>query len=157
MLQDKETTPEEQWPYSTNTHRQCRWGYMSIGVGMSAKRVKKNYWVDDDINDEIDKVLDIADVDSRSAFVNKAIRFYIGFLKTDYAESYLLNTLSSVLHSSLDFAESRINDQLYKMSVELSMLNRIVGYGMRLTEDDIEKIRAISVEEIREIRRISEI
>lgn len=118
---------------------------------MSAKRVKKNYWMDEGINEEIDKVLDIADVSSRSEFVNTAVRFYIGFLKTEYAEKYLMSTLSSVLHSSLDLTESRINDYIYRMSVELAMLNRIVAYGKNLTEEEIETIRMISEKEIKEL------
>jgi len=102
--------------------------------------------------DFIKNNLELANATSENDFIKMAVSFYMGFLKTQDAEMYLLRTFSSVLHSSLDLSESRINDQLYKMSVELSMLNRIVGYGKRLTEEDIETIRAISEKEIRKIR-----
>lgn len=114
--------------------------------------VKKSFYLKPDLYEFMKNNLEMANAASETEFVNMALNFFIGYLKTDDAEMYLLRTFSSVLHSSLDLSESRINDQLYKMSVELSMLNRIVGYGKRLTEKDIGTIRAISEKEIKEIR-----
>lgn len=119
---------------------------------MGKDRVRKDFWIDIKSAQFMHENLELANAKSENEFVNMALNFYIGFLKTEDAEMYLLRTFSSVLHSSLDLSESRINDQLYKMSVELSMLNRIVGYGKRLTEKDIGTIRAISEKEIKEIR-----
>jgi len=119
-------------------------------------RVKKDNFrktvrLDPEQIDFIKNNLELANATTENDFIKMAVDFYIGFLKTQDAEMYLLRTFSSVLHSSLDFAESRINDQIYKMAVELSMLNRIVGYDKNLSEEDIEVIRIISEKEIKEL------
>jgi len=114
--------------------------------------VKKSFYLKPELYEFMHENLDMANASTETEFVNMALSFFIGYLKTEDAEMYLLRTFSSVLHSSLDLSESRINDRLFKMAVEVSMLNRIVAYGKNLSEKDIETIRNISEKEIREIR-----
>ena len=101
--------------------------------------------------DFIKNNLELANATTENDFIKMAVDFYIGFLKTQDAEMYLLRTFSSVLHSSLELSESRICNQLFKLEVELSMLNRIVAYGKRLNEEDISIIRNLAEREIKGI------
>ena len=112
---------------------------------------RKSVRLDPEQIDFIKNNLDLANASTENEFIKMAVSFYIGSLKTNDAEMYLLRTFSSVLHSALDLSESRINGQLYKMSVELAMLNRIVAYGKNLTEKEIEMIRIISERELKNI------
>ena len=91
------------------------------------------------------------DIKSRSEFVNRAIDFYAGFLKTEKAETYVMQSMASVLHSSIDLSEMRIKEMLYKLAVELAMQNRILARMARVTEKEIEEIRIRSEEEVRKI------
>ena len=113
--------------------------------------VKKSFYLKPDLYDFMKDNLELANASSETEFVNMALAFFIGYLKTDDAEMYLLKTFSSVLHSSLELSESRICNQLFKLEVELSMLNRIVAYGKRLNEEDISIIRNLAEREIKGI------
>lgn len=115
------------------------------------KRVKRNYWVDENINAEIDKMLSLADMDSRSDFVNKAIYFYIGFLNTKKTETYLLSTFSAMIKGTIGGTEDRLSRLMYKIAVELAMQNRIIAYDKLFEESAIDQIREIAEKEVNEI------
>ena len=62
-----------------------------------------------------------------------------------------MQSMASVLHSSIDLSEMRIKEMIYKLAVELAMQNRILARMARVTEKEIEEIRIRSEEEVRKI------
>jgi len=116
------------------------------------KKVNRTFLIYEDNIEQIRDNLEIADVQSMNDFVNKAIEFYLGYLKTTDASSYLMNSVSSVLQAKLNMSEKRINGMIYKLAVEVAMQNRIIAYGYCIDEAGIDKIREMSEEEIRAIQ-----
>lgn len=114
-------------------------------------KVKKGYWIDENLPSEMDELLESAEADSRSEFVNNAIKFYIGFLRTKRAETYLLSTFNSAIHGTIGGVEQRMSRVLYKLAVEVAMQNRIIAYDKHFAESAIDQIREISEKEVREI------
>ncbi len=62
-----------------------------------AERVEKirvGIYIEKEVLDRADELLEFANVRSRNEFVTEALRFYIGYLDGNRAEDYLLQTLS---------------------------------------------------------------
>lgn len=120
-------------------------------IKMSDEKVKTGFWIDKELMDEIDELLPKSNSDSRNEFIKKAIKFYIGFLRTKRTETYLLSTFNSAIHGTIGGAEQRMSRVLYKLAVEVAMQNRIIAYDKHFAESAIEQIREISEKEVREI------
>ena len=114
-------------------------------------KVRKCFWMEEEDYEAIGELLGTAGVDSKSEFINKAIKFYMGFCRTKRAETYLLATFSSALDGIVGVSEERISRLLYKLAVEVAMQNRIIAYDRKFSESAIEKIRELSEDEVREI------
>ena len=114
-------------------------------------KVRRCFWIEEEDYAEIDKVLESSGCETKSDFVNKAIKFYTGFCRTKQADLYLLCTLSSTLDGIVGVSEERISRLLYKLAVEVAMQNRIIAYDRKFSEEAIDKIREISEDEVREI------
>lgn len=62
-------------------------------------KVRKGFYIEEDLLEQIDGLLEQADVKSRNEFLNQALKFYIGYLTSEKIENYMLSTISSVMHS----------------------------------------------------------
>lgn len=118
---------------------------------MAKSRVRRTVSINDELYDEMDELLDAANVLNRNEFIEKAVRFYIGFLTADLAETYLLTTYNTVLQGTIGRSEDRISRLLYKLSVEVAMQNRIDAVNKNLSEEEMDIIRQKAEEEVREI------
>ena len=118
---------------------------------MAKRRVRRTVSINDELYDEMDELLDAANVLNRNEFIEKAVRFYIGFLTADLAETYLLTTYNTVLQGTIGRSEDRISRLLYKLSVEVAMQNRIDAVNKNLSEEEMDIIRQKAEEEVREI------
>lgn len=50
---------------------------------MESGKVRKAFYIEEDILEQVDSLLQQADVRSRNEFVNQALRFYIGYLTSE--------------------------------------------------------------------------
>jgi len=64
---------------------------------------------------------------SRSEYIEKAIRFYSGFLHAEKADRYLPKVLQQILSGTLDRFAERIGRQLFKLAVEQNVNNHILA------------------------------
>ena len=79
---------------------------------------------------------------SMNEFVDKAIRFYIGYISAKDASEFLPRSLVSALRGTLDDSENRISRLLFKLAVELSMTMHVVAADRGIGESDLTKLRA---------------
>ena len=63
---------------------------------------------------------------SRNAFIRDAIDFYCSWLEKDQSERFLTPALESVISAKIRDSEERINRNLFKIAVDLSILAKIV-------------------------------
>ena len=86
---------------------------------------------------------------SQSEFIEKAIRFYAGYVETGNSLDYLAPVLASTLTSIVHDSEKRISRLQFKHSVELSMLMRIIADGLEINESRLPGLRAECVRDVR--------
>ncbi|MFR9234427.1 MAG: hypothetical protein ACLVLH_16100 [Eisenbergiella massiliensis] len=122
--------------------------------GRETEKVRKGFYVDKDILERVDGMLEEANVRSRNEFVNNALKFYIGYLTARNAENYLLQSLSSVITGTVQDSENRIARMDFKLAVELSKLSQVIAYTHEVDDESLEKLHAKCVEEVRRINGV---
>lgn len=101
--------------------------------------------------EQIDSLLQRADVKSRNEFLNQALRFYIGYLTSEKIENYMLSTISSVMHATVKDSESRMARAVFKLAVETSKLSHVIAYSHGIEEEILRKLQIKCVDEVRRI------
>ena len=89
---------------------------------------------------------------SRNAFIRDAIDFYCSWLEKEQNERFLTPALESVISAKIRDSEERINRNLFKIAVDLSILAKIVldEDGGGYDEDYLAEMRRDSIREVSE-------
>ena len=87
----------------------------------------------------------------QNEYIEKAIRFYSGYLDAQNASAYLPRILSDVLEGKLDALGSRMGRLLFKLAVDQSMTANILASDINADLDDVEKLRSRCVREVKQL------
>ena len=84
-------------------------------------------------------------------FVEKAIKFYAGYVASEHNQNYLPNIVIASMKSIMRDSENRYNRNLYRIAIELSMLMNVMAATMDIPKDSLEKLRGECEEEVKRI------
>jgi metal-responsive CopG/Arc/MetJ family transcriptional regulator len=115
------------------------------------EKVRTGFYIEKEVLDRCDELLTLANVKSRNEFVTEALNFYSGYLTTQKVENYLLQTLSSVLTSTVRDTENRIARMDFKLAVEISKLAHVIAYSHDIDEQTLQSLHLKCVEEVKRI------
>ena len=73
---------------------------------MDENRHRHTVWMDDNAWDQVEAHYQRDNCTTKNEFIEKAVRFYSGYLDAESAAAYLLRALSDVLEGKLDLAKS---------------------------------------------------
>ena len=102
---------------------------------MEKEKVRKAFYIEEDLLEQADSLLRQADVRSRNEFINQALKFYIGYLTSKKIENYMLSTISSVMHATVKDSENRMARAMYKLPAEVSKLSHVTAYRHEVDEE----------------------
>ena len=88
---------------------------------------------------------------AHNEYIEKAIRFYSGYLDTQRADSYLPRVLSDVLEGKLGTLGGRIGRMLFKLAVELHVSSNFIASNIDVNPDTMEKVRGRCVKEVKQV------
>ena len=90
---------------------------------------KKNYalWLYPETVRRMDSSLELANCQSRSEFVEKALHFYMGYLASEDITEYLSKALLTSLRGTLDANDDRMRSLLFKLCVETNMMMHVIA------------------------------
>ena len=102
--------------------------------------------------DRCDRLADEKGYRSRNAFLRDAVDFYCSWLEKEQSERFLTPALESVIGAKIRDSEERINRNLFKIAVDLSILAKIVldRDGGGYDPDVLEEYRMDSIREVSE-------
>lgn len=102
--------------------------------------------------DRCDRLVNEKGYRSRNAFIRDAVDFYCSWPEKDQSERFLTPALESVIGAKIRDSEERINRNLFKIAVDLSILAKIVldEDGGGYDPDILEKYRRNSIREVSE-------
>ena len=86
---------------------------------------------------------------TQNEFIEKAIRFYAGYISGQEATAYLPPALASVLRGTVQDTENRICRLLFKLAVEQDMVMNVLAAGMELPNEQFHALRGQCVQDVK--------
>lgn len=120
-------------------------------MGSNEDKTKFSIRVDTELLRQLSECAEKADALSRTELIEDALRFYLGYLKSQKAEDYLLQSLSSVLTSTVHDSENRIARMDFKIAVELSKLCHVIAYSHDIDEQALQRLHLKCLDEVKRI------
>ena len=117
----------------------------------NADKTKFSIRVDTELLKLADHYIADSTVQNRTDLIEDALRFYLGFLTSRKAEDYLLQSLSSVMTSTVRDSENRIARMDFKLAVELSKLAHVIAYTHEVDGEALRKLHLKCLEEVKRI------
>ncbi len=114
-------------------------------------KVRKGFYIEEEVLEQIDGLLQQANAKSKNEFLNQALKFYIGYLTSEKIENYMLSTISSVMHATVKNSENRMARAMYKLAVETSKLSHVIAYSHGVDEAALQKLQAKCADEVKRI------
>lgn len=112
-------------------------------------KVKKGFWITEDMDKEIDAYLQLDNCDSQSEFVMNALKFYIGYMNTKNAGAFLPEALSAMLTGTLDGFAGRIGSLLFKQGVDINVMSHIIAYDTEIDDAEYEHLRGKAIRDMK--------
>ena len=86
---------------------------------------------------------------SLTAFIEKAVDFYLDYLSANDAGLFLPTALKSYVDGRLGQMEDRMSSLLYKQAVEQDMVAGILADAYQFNEDDLQPRRTESINNVK--------
>lgn len=106
-------------------------------------------WLYPETYQKMDRNIEVADCKNRSDFIEKAIDFYVGYLTSQNATTYLSKILLEAIAGTLKENENRQSANLFRLSVEMSMMMNILAAGLEISDEDMRMLRGRCVNEVK--------
>ena len=94
---------------------------------MATNKKKHAFWLTPEAKTMVEEDARVDNCGSQSEFVEKAIRFYDGYLHTSRASAFLPKVLLDVLEGSLGVYCGRVGKLLFNLAVEHSITNHLLA------------------------------
>ena len=117
---------------------------------MNEDKKRHTVWLTSDAWSQVETSYTKDNCTTKNEYIEKAIRFYTGYLNTQNAASYLPRVLADVLEGKLGALGTRIGKLLFKLVVEQDMIANITAAVNEVHLDDVERLRARCIKEIRQ-------
>ena len=124
---------------------------MSKG-GIKLSKIHCSYMIEKEIADKLEEHYKDDGSKTRSEFIEKAIKFYCGYITAENYRDYLPKVVISTFQGTLDSFENRMAKLLFKIAVEISLLNKVTASTTDFEDFDLDNAR---VECINEVKRIN--
>ena len=118
-----------------------------------ANKEKQAVWLYPETKELMVSHLLAANAKSQSEFIEKAIKFYAGYLdcSSDNASEYLSAVVSTVMDGIVKGSEQRISRALFKLAVESAIQSHILAAVTDVDESDVGKLYGMCVDDVRKI------
>ena len=91
------------------------------------------------------------DCSSKSEFIEKAVRFYIGYLTAEDKSNYLPNMFLSNMRAIASESDNRMSRMLFKLTVELAMVMNLMAANYEIDPETLERLRGSCVREVKRL------
>ncbi len=115
------------------------------------EKVKKKttFWLPPDMIDRMDSWLKADNCRSRNEFVEKALRFYMGYLGTEDNTAYISQAILTAIQGTLDDNNNQLCRILFKCAVEQNMMSHTIAAHFRADPIHTRELRAYAVDEVK--------
>ena len=105
-------------------------------------------YISEDLLNRCDAAVKKTNADSRSEFICDAIEHYIAVINMQESSKVLTPALESVIGSKIALTEDRISRIVFKLGVEVAMMNNILAAAHNIDADNMDSLRRYCTEEV---------
>ncbi len=118
---------------------------------MAEKDLKRKFalWIRPSLLEEVDSLYKSDNCASRSEFMEKALRFYMGYLSSQENQDYLSDVIPSTVKGIVDESSNRMGRLLFKMAVEQAVTSNILAAVCEVDQQELERLRNQCIQQIR--------
>ncbi len=91
---------------------------------------------------------------SKTEFIEKAVKFYIGYLNEEDNINYLSPMITETVKAQIKGTEQRLARLLFKVAVELGKLSHMTAAVNEVDDETLNSLHAMCVNEVRRINGI---
>ena len=123
---------------------------------MSTKKLENkervNAWLPPSMIKNIETLCEPNNIKNKSEFIYHAVDFYIGYLASQDSTTYLSKILLNAIDGTLKMTENRQSANLFRLSVEMSMMMNILAAGLEINDEELRSLRGRCVQQVRKTR-----
>ena len=120
------------------------------------KKIRIPLWIAPSVNEDISELYAGDNCRSPSEFIEKAVKFYCGYLRAETGSPYLSRVLTTTMRGMLDSFEDRQASLLFKLAVEMAMMLHVTAAANDVDPEVLIRLRGRCVQEVKALRgRIS--
>lgn len=120
----------------------------------SDNKIRFPLWIYPETMDKVDAMFESDNCRSKSEFIEKAIKFYTGYLLQERNVNYLAPRITSAVDAIVHGSEARINRNLFKIAVELGKLAHTIAAANEVSEDTLNALHRMCVDEVSHINGV---
>lgn len=91
---------------------------------------------------------------SKTEFIEKAVKFYIGYLRQQEEVNYLSPMITETVKSQIKGTEQRLARLIFKVAVELGKLSHMTAAMNDVDDETLKSLHSMCVTEVRKINGI---
>lgn len=118
---------------------------------MFENKKKFALWMYPETYEKVESLYREDNCDSRSEFIEKAVLFYAGYLTSQNRDGYLPSVVTSTLKSIVAESDNRTSRMLFKIAVELAVLQNVVAATNEIDEVTLNRLRGECVKEVKRL------
>jgi Arc/MetJ-type ribon-helix-helix transcriptional regulator len=119
---------------------------------LNENKERVNAWLPPSMIKNMERLCEPNNFKNKSEFIYNAVDFYIGYLNSRNSSAYLSKILMSALQATLKETELRHANNIFRLSVEMSMMMNILAAGLEISDEDLRKLRGRCVKEVKASR-----
>ena len=108
-------------------------------------------WLRPETKEEIKKYYADDDCRTMSEFVEKAIRFYLGYLTAKNPSNYLPSVFLSTMQGMVDESDNKLSRLLFKIAVEIALMQNLLAARYEIDPKKLEELRGTCVREVQRL------
>ena len=114
-------------------------------------KIRIPLWIYPSTDGEVENTYESDNCRSKSEFIEKAIQFYLGYLKQERNVNYLSPRITSTVEAVINGTEQRLSRNLFKIAVELGKISHTIAAANDVDEETLRELHAMCVDEVRHI------
>ena len=117
-------------------------------------KIRFQFWVYPQTMKDVEQHFRSDNCKSQSEFIEKAIKFYVGYLDAERHVNYLSPMITETVAAAVKGTEQHITRILFKVAVELGKLSHMLAAAHDVDEETLRQLHAMCISEVRKINGI---
>lgn len=115
------------------------------------KEIKRRFqlWLKPSVLDMAEQLYESDNCISKSEFIEKAVKFYAGYLYSQRSQDYLPRVITSTIKGITAESTNQISRILFKMAVEQAITMNVVAATCGISREQLEKLRGTCVSQVK--------